>query len=248
NANAAWIRICTPETPSISIFPISDFCTGTVTIGSTLQFAGNIPYIKWYINGTHFPFNGDTITLSGLSSNDTILAKLWSNSACSILDSVSSNAVIISGILPSINYSWPELIATTGTSYQWYLDSLPIPGATNQSYVPLTNGNYQVEVTFASGCSQLSLDYPFIFTGQSSPTSTQIKVYPNPSKGKFKIETSEGNKSIIILDCTGRNLLQFNTKEKSFTIDISDKFSSGIYFLTVRLGENIYYERIVVQQ
>ncbi|MBK7430580.1 MAG: T9SS type A sorting domain-containing protein [Bacteroidetes bacterium] len=75
-----------------------------------------------------------------------------------------------------------------------------------------------------------------------------MKVYPNPSTGKFKVETSEGNKSIVVLDCTGRNLLQFNTKEKSFTIDISDKFSPGIYFLTVRLGENIYYERIVVQQ
>ena len=54
----------------------SDVYKRQVTIGSTLQFAGNIPYIKWYINGTHFPFNGDTITsvsYTHLRAHETVL-------------------------------------------------------------------------------------------------------------------------------------------------------------------------------
>ncbi|MBK7430577.1 MAG: T9SS type A sorting domain-containing protein [Bacteroidetes bacterium] len=93
-----------------------------------------------------------------------------------------------------------------------------------------------------------SPDFPFVFTGISGNNSEYLKVYPNPSTGQFKIETVAGNKSISVVDITGRSLLQFNTKEKIFTIDLSDKYSTGIYYMIVRTGENIYYERIVLQQ
>ena len=246
-ANSPWVKICTPESPTISISQISDFCAGNVTIGSALQYPGNSPIIKWYINGIYFPFNGDTITLSGLNLNDQIQAKLWSSSPCSIFDSVSSNFVLLSNSLPTINYSWPELVSSPGTAYQWYLDSVMISGAINQTYIPLASGNYQVQVTDTAGCSQLSPDFPFVFTGLSNQKSENLKVYPNPSRGKFRVDTTPGNKIISIKDLTNQSILNFTTSENSIFINLPENISSGVYYLIVRNGEEISYERIIVQ-
>ncbi|HQW00081.1 MAG TPA: T9SS type A sorting domain-containing protein, partial [Bacteroidia bacterium] len=248
NANAAWIRICTPETPAINIFPVSDFCSGRISFTSTMQNQGTNPIVTWYLNGSWIATSSDTVDFNGVFFNDVISATLNSNSACSISDSVASNQFQITGTPPSITYAWPQLTSSPAVSYLWFLNNQVIPGATSQSYIPVATGDYKVRITDSTGCIFTSFAFPFVYTGLSDNNSEFLKVYPNPSTGKFKVETSEGNKSIVVLDYTGRSLLQFNTKEKSFTIDISDKFSSGIYFLTVRLGENIYYERIVVQQ
>ncbi|MBK7571214.1 MAG: T9SS type A sorting domain-containing protein [Bacteroidetes bacterium] len=246
--NMTQCKLCKPEIPSVNIFPISDFCSDTISIGRTISFPGTSPYLYWYVNGSLYFGAGDTLTLPFTDSIYTIQSTLISNYVCAIINNVSSNIISASQTRPSISYSWPELIATSGLSYQWYLDSLPISGATSQSYIPLSNGNYNVSVTDTAGCMFTSPDFPFVFTGISGNNSEYLKVYPNPSTGQFKIETVAGNKSISVVDITGRSLLQFNTKEKIFTIDLSDKYSTGIYYMIVRTGENIYYERIVLQQ
>lgn len=43
-----------------------------------------------------------------------------------------------------------------GPQYQWYRDSLPIPGATQGTYKPTHAGNYYVKITDALGCSGFS--------------------------------------------------------------------------------------------
>ena len=85
-------------------------------------------------------------------------------------------------------------------------------------------------------------------TGIPENISTSTKVYPNPSNGKFIVQTISGNKSVTLIDYTGRSLMQFDTKEKNFTIDISNKFSSGIYYLIIRCGDEVSYERIIYQR
>jgi hypothetical protein len=54
------------------------------------------------------------------------------------------------------------LFANTGTglSYQWYRDSVTIPGANSASLVINLAGNYSVLVTTGLGCSRLSAVYP----------------------------------------------------------------------------------------
>lgn len=43
---------------------------------------------------------------------------------------------------------------STGTTWQWYVDGNPIPGATNSTYYALTNGNYTV---MTGGCATASV-------------------------------------------------------------------------------------------
>ncbi|MBK7571215.1 MAG: hypothetical protein IPI10_06185 [Bacteroidetes bacterium] len=100
NANAAWIRICTPETPAINIFPVSDFCSGRISFTSTMQNQGTNPIVTWYLNGSWIATSSDTVDFNGVFFNDVISATLKSNSACSITDSVASNQFVITGTPP----------------------------------------------------------------------------------------------------------------------------------------------------
>ncbi len=240
--------ICTPEIATINIFPVTDFCSGRISLTSSLQYEGSFPVVKWYINGTLFTTDPDTVEFQGLDFNDVISATLESNSPCLLDDSVTSNLFQITGTPPAISYSWPVLTSTPGSSYMWLLNNLIISGATSQTYTPTASGNYSVQVTDSTGCSFFSSAFPFIYTGTPENISNSTKVYPNPSNGKFIVETITGNKSVTLSDYTGRSLLQFDTKDKNFTIDISDKFSSGIYYLIIRCGDEVSYERIIYQR
>lgn len=241
-------KICTPEIPTINIFPVTDLCSGRISFTSAMQFEGSFPVVKWYINGSYFTTDRDTVEFQGLGYNDIISATLKSNATCSLNDSVTSNLVQITGSAPTISYSWPTLTSTPGSSYVWLLNNLIIAGATSQTYTPTASGNYSVQVTDSTGCSFFSLAFPFIYTGTPENISNSTKVYPNPSNGKFIVETISGNKSVTLIDYTGRSLMQFDTKEKNFTIDISNKFSSGIYYLIIRCGDEVSYERIIYQR
>lgn len=246
--NNVSIKICTPEIPSITIFPVSDYCDRKISFYYTTQFGGSAPQIEWYVNGSYYYTTSDTINFSNINYNYTISAVLASNSPCAISDSVVSNIFVVTGNIPTITYTWPNLIAPAASDYQWYLNGILLPGANGQNYIPSASGNYLVLITDSTGCSFLSSIFPFVYTNITSTNSSEIIVYPNPSQGKFMVETTSGKKSVSVINLIGRNLLQLQTTDKNFMIDLSDKYPSGIYYLIIQTGEKVYYERIVVQQ
>lgn len=54
---------------------------------------------------------------------------------------------------PSITQSNDTLICTSANFYQWFLDGIIIPGATDQEYIMIQTGTYIVEVSDSNGCS-----------------------------------------------------------------------------------------------
>lgn len=248
NTNTTSNKICTPVLPEITIFPVNNLCSGRISFTYVLQNQGTLPEVKWYLNGSQLPFNTDTIEFTGVNYNDVIYATLKSNLDCAIYDSVRSNFFQIAGNPPTITYNWPQLTTAPANSYLWFFNGLVIGGATSQSYTPLANGNYTVQITDSTGCSFISLQFPFVYTSTPENISNFIEVYPNPSTGKINIETISGTKSVTLTDLTGRPLLEFDTKENNFAIDLSDKFSSGIYYLIIRCGDQVNYEKIIYQR
>ncbi len=137
------------------------------------------------------------------------------------------------------------LTSTPGTSYQWYLNGILIPGATSQSHLATQNGNYTVTTTNANGCSATSNPFPIIsFLGINTIDGTNvINLYPNPFSTSATLEikgaVGNGNVAIIIYDMVGREVknipllpnAQSNTTQSgmSFTIDRND-LSNGMYF------------------
>jgi hypothetical protein len=133
---------------------------------------------------------------------------------------------------PTVSQLGDVLVSSAGVTYQWYLNSLEIDGATNQSYTPLSSGSYQVSITDAGGCnSELSDPYDFEYTGiGDQENKTDISAFPVPSTGIIKFSDGMIPENYIVFrfyELSGRLTL---TCKPDRTVDLSF-LENGLYFL-----------------
>jgi Carboxypeptidase regulatory-like domain len=160
-----------PATPTVTPGGPTTFCSGgSVTLTSS-SATGN----QW--------FNG--LTLLAGETNQNYIATTSGNynvvvtsNGCSSAHSASTAVTVNpTPATPTISPSGPTTFCTGGsvtltsssaTGNQWFNGLTPLGGETNQNYIAMTSGNYNVVVT-ASGCS-------------SAPSaSTIVTVNPVPS-------------------------------------------------------------------
>ena len=71
------------------------------------------------------------------------------------------------------------------------------------------------------------------FVGVDAQTNLNVNIYPNPSTGLFKVQTSSQIEEYVVVDVTGKIIQSVQTnKAKSFSIDLSNE-TSGIYFVSI---------------
>ena len=71
----------------------------------------------------------------------------------------------------------------------------------------------------------------------------KLNLYPNPSDGKFRIETDLNYSSIIIKNNLGQIVMQFNIISTD-VIDLSN-LSVGVYFVAVETKEGTIIKKII---
>jgi hypothetical protein len=163
----------------------------------------------------------------------------------------------VSSKILNVYVTGPEIVASgndlvisyPGASYQWCLNGVPIPGATDSIYTPVASGIYTVLATSGSGCSMISnpvnrsMASVFALPGQDR----SVYVYPNPvsSSRTLNVQLKDvltGQSVLFIYDNTGRRVksinANLNTTADMLVIDISD-LAAGHYTLsfTDKLGE-----------
>ena len=77
--------------------------------------------------------------------------------------------------------------------------------------------------------------------------SNNINIYPNPAKSIVNIAfdaSTQGTKTISLLDINGKMLQSFETQNIFFTMNISE-LPTGIYFLNVRDEHNVIVRKMV---
>ena len=175
-----------------------------------------------------------------------IYAKLAGNYYVTVTDNssctASSNRIPISVYpLPpvSISVNGDTLTAYNAVTYQWFLNNVPIAGATNSVYIAQQSGNYTVAVTDSNGCRAVSTKVSIVTTDVSDAIAMQygLKVYPNPlESGRWTIEVDEtllGAKAEVF-DNNGR--LVYVATIKNMKSEIEFDVASGVYML--RLSSN----------
>ncbi|WP_426432336.1 M28 family peptidase [Winogradskyella sp. HB-48] len=120
-------------------------------------------------------------------------------------------------------------------TYQWINcdTNTPISGETNQSFTPLTNGNYAVEVTNGS-CTEMSacINFSVLSTEEFQPN--EIKVYPNPVNSVIKIDNfTESEIDVSINNISGKVIKKTNSRKAHIEIEF-DSTASGVYFVNVK--------------
>lgn len=133
------------------------------------------------------------------------------------------------------------------STYQWYMNGIPIIGATLQDYTPTQDGDYYVVVTDNNSCVGQSNSIQVIIpvSVKEVTANGQIGLYPNPNDGRFTIHglfENDGSVYAEVIDATGRLILSEQWKVTDSQIDRQVKMStdlpSGVYTLKLTSGSS----------
>jgi hypothetical protein len=141
------------------------------------------------------------------------------------------NPTMPSAAVPTITLVGNALQSSPASSYQWYWNGNPIPGATQQTYIPTQSGNYTVKITDSNGCTATAAPFNYTSTSSFSNFQNQIFIFPNPTQGNlihFHSDVNLNNFNYEIMDASGK-ILQ-NGKLQNSTIDLTG-INNGLYII-----------------
>lgn len=153
---------------------------------------------------------------------------------------------------PVITQNGNVLTSTPSAFYQWQLNAMDIPGATNQSYTITQSGLYTVYVFDLNGCKN-SATGNYLVTGiEETAQSWNFSMYPNPSAGYFFVDISGliNNKVLIVISNMLGQVL-FSTVQRPVngslksTIDLTGTVP-GIYVIEISSGAESVRQKILI--
>ena len=141
------------------------------------------------------------------------------------------------------------------TSYQW-LDcdngNSPIAGATGQSYVATTSGNYAVVIA-DNNCRDTSDCINVMTTSISNdPTLRQnIEIFPNPSNGNFTVTLNGATStelSLKVVDVTGKLIIErvVTNVTNGLKVPVELDLEAGTYFIKVTSDKSIHTKQLLI--
>jgi len=137
---------------------------------------------------------------------------------------------------------------SSGMNYQW-LDcnngNSPINGATNQSFTPVVNGDYAVQITNGS-CSTTSNCTNVVMLNLDDLSNTlNIKVYPNPTNSILYLKKESIKEfKLKLRNQFGQLLISQFFSESVKEINLS-YLPAGLYYLSITNNEKTFVKKIV---
>jgi hypothetical protein len=180
------------------------------------------------------------------------------------LDTVGANELnvtIYNGDTNHVNYPTVVVVNSTGDTVgninnTFYLFA-HMPGDTVVHTIPTTldslPGSFTGTVYFTDQVWDTTCVFPFPMTCTVGvpeiASSNSVSVYPNPASGDFTVSMSKkGNAtaSITIYDISGQSVKSYNTASNQLLIN-RDGLQSGLYFITVVVGDHRSTRKLVVK-
>jgi hypothetical protein len=155
------------------------------------------------------------------------------------------SSAINPAIVPDASISVNNNILTinpSAQSYQWYRNSVSIPGATQNPYTATQSGLYYAKVTFATGCVTYTDAVDVVISGLHDAALDKVRVFPIPAQEVIHVEGIDEDFHFDLYDLTGRIIL--NGQSSAGDISIVH-LMAGSYFLRVGKGNRKYIFLIV---
>jgi hypothetical protein len=137
-----------------------------------------------------------------------------------------------------------ELIASAGASYQWYLFDQPITNGNNQNQLIYASGPYTVTVINEFGCVSTSPVYTVV--GVENLDQNSFVVYPNPAGNTMTIAVQNNEIGSIynITEATGKIVLSGKINSIAHQISL-DNLSAGVYQISLYSVDEILTRTII---
>jgi uncharacterized delta-60 repeat protein len=199
----------------------------------------------WICSGEQYMFPDSTVS----DSAQIHVSALQSIYGCDSVITTTLNVDTIS-FDTTLTLSGATLISNQpSVSYQWLncATQLTINGATNQSFLPATNGTYAV-ILSGTACTDTSECVQVLSVGTVTQTDSAFYyVFPNPAHTAVNIKSGESNliTSIDLLDASGRTVFQGKYNNvNSVELDLSP-FASGSYVVRIMSANHTRYLQLV---
>ncbi|ASS48209.1 MAG: hypothetical protein CHH17_05550 [Candidatus Fluviicola riflensis] len=218
----AQVTVTVNELPTITTSGTSPVCEGESV---SLTAAGGVSY-DWD-NGAG---SGSPVLVTPASSV-TYTVTVTDANGCVNTDQIfvevnpAPTPVITNnaGVLQTGNY----------TTYQWYVNNSPTPGATSQTWTYTENGDYYVVVTDGNGCTGTAAEITISDASLAEADEHGIVCYPNPATNHLSIQFGDlaGEKTVRLFDLSGKLVLETTTQEMLMTIDL--EVATGYYTVVI---------------
>jgi len=193
-----------------------------------------------------------TFTLNGITydSSGTYTDTISNINSC---DSIITVNLTIKTVDTTITQSGIVLEANNlGVTYQWINCSTnsEITGENNQTFTPISNGNYAVQLT-ENGCIDTSACYLVNSVGLLESTfDNNLIVYPNPTDGLLQIQLGESFNliDIEVINIDGKIVInkQFGNKN-NLDLDLTS-LANGVYIIKLKADDKQAVLRIVKEE
>ena len=134
---------------------------------------------------------------------------------------------------PTITWQDMVLVSSEASTYQWFLDGVPIDGAVDQTWEPVANGQYTVEIMDANGCHATSDPYIFTTLGLSLAADNDLLIHPQPAWDLLMLSGARSGSTYRLYDLRGQLLMEGLVTDKPQPIHVGD-LASGLYVLELR--------------
>ena len=235
--------------------------SGTICLGDSICFTdqsisnnGNINYWNWSFgdgNSSSAQNPCHTYTASGSYFASLIVANTGSDTDTTVV-SVTIYPTPVAGFSSTLagNVVTFTNTSTGGTSYLWDFGDGNFSNLQNPNpYAYWTVGTYTICLTTTNtfSCTSVFCQTVTITTVgmNESEISSSIEIFPNPSNGKFRVQSSEVRiQSIEVYNLVGEKIFQktFNSKFEIISLNEPD----GIYFLHLKTDSGIATKKIII--
>ena len=87
-------------------------------------------------------------------------------------------------------------------------------------------------------------DFVMIDITSLTETINDVKIYPNPTEGKFFVQADD-IKDISVYNLVGQEIMSSVVENDNCTIDLSN-FDEGIYFVKINTSNNSLTKRLIL--
>jgi hypothetical protein len=267
---------------SMSLDPGDTVCQySLVTYMANPSFGGPAPTYTWRVNGS---VAGTGPVFSYVPNDgDAINCRMTSNYLCRLADVAESGTVsmvVDSMIVPHIHITphpgyavdsgtmvkftsvWSD--AGTSPTFQWYINGVPVMGATTDSFQSNTLNHYDsvtCRVTSSGICHDVtSYDWAFISVSplgvQHVAVETDIRLVPNPNNGTFTIKgtwgTTDEQVSVEVTNMIGQVVFSGKVDVRNGKVNeqvqLNNTLANGMYMFNMRTATESKVFHFVMEQ
>lgn len=207
--------------------PLPDFaqCEGT-DFNTSLYTYALTDSSTWYVDDALYSTT-DVLNMTNLNPGIWQIDHHMINPLCEVVDDFILTVEAVPYI--EINDGGGVLIATSGNGfYQWFLDGQPILSADQNTYSPVENGLYTVQLTTLAGCVSTSAGYSF--TSVEELSASQFIIYPIPASDFLTMEPIADMQQIRLLSMDGKLIMHWQNPQGRIRYQVNH-LAQGLYLI-----------------